>query len=70
MGESDLDTVHEAIPCALEDGEVVMVSWVVEDGVQCCGHRPPTLLEKQKWESKGRGSSEGRVAFAVLILSL
>lgn len=39
MGKPDLDAVHETVPCALEDGEVVMVSRVVEDGLQCSsGH--------------------------------
>jgi len=33
MGKPDLDTIHKAVPCALEDGEVVMVSWVVDDGL-------------------------------------
>ena len=35
MGESDFGAVHETVSCALEDGEVVMVSRVVEDGLQC-----------------------------------
>ena len=37
MGKPDLEAVDEAVPCALENGEVVMVSWVVENGLQC-GH--------------------------------
>lgn len=32
MGKSDLEAVHQAVPCALENGEVVMVSRVVQDG--------------------------------------
>lgn len=35
MGKSDLEAVDQAVTCALENGEVVMVSWVVEDGLQC-----------------------------------
>jgi hypothetical protein len=40
MGESDLEAVYQAVPCALEDGEVVMVSRVVQDGLECdrCRH--------------------------------
>jgi len=37
MGKPDLEAVDQAVPCALENGEVVMVLWVVEDGLQC-GH--------------------------------
>jgi hypothetical protein len=33
MGKPDLDAVDKAVPCALEDGEVVMVPRVVEDGL-------------------------------------
>jgi len=33
MGEPDLDAVDKAVPCALEDGEVVMVPRVVEDSL-------------------------------------
>jgi hypothetical protein len=33
MGKSDLEAVDQAISCALKNGEVVMVSRVVEDGL-------------------------------------
>jgi len=54
MGKPDLDAVHETVPCALEDGEVVMVSRVVEDDLQCSGgHIHPakkssSVLEKKR----------------------
>ena len=35
MGESDLEAIDQAVPCALENGEVVMVPRVVQDGLQC-----------------------------------
>jgi hypothetical protein len=35
MGKPDFGAVYEAVSCALEDGEVVMVSRVVEDCLQC-----------------------------------
>jgi hypothetical protein len=39
MGKSDLEAVYKAVPCALENGEVVMVSRVVQGGLQCGRHR-------------------------------
>lgn len=39
MGESDFEAVDQAVPCALENGEVVMVLRVVEDGLEECGRR-------------------------------
>jgi len=38
MGKSDLEAVDQAVPCALENGEVVMVSRVVQDGLYCGRH--------------------------------
>ena len=35
MGKPDLEAVDQAVPCALEDGEVVMVLRVVQDGLEC-----------------------------------
>ena len=54
MGKPDLDAVHETVPCALEDGEVVMVSRVVEDDLQCSdGHINPA--RKGSHVQRGRG---------------
>ena len=38
MGETDLDTIDEAIPSTLQYSEVVVVSWV-GDYVLYAGHR-------------------------------
>lgn len=35
MGKPDFEAVDQAVPCALEDGEVVMVLRVVDDGLEC-----------------------------------
>jgi hypothetical protein len=35
MGKPDLEAVDQAVSCALENGEVVAVSRVVQDGLQC-----------------------------------
>jgi len=60
MGKPDLDAVHETVPCALEDGEVVMVSRVVEDGLQCSsGHiNRARAFQKKK---RGGGSVEEEI---------
>jgi len=57
MGKPDLDAVHETVPCALEDGEVVMVSRVVEDGLQCSsGHiNRGRAFQNKKKRGGGRG---------------
>lgn len=39
MGEADLDTVHETIARALEDGEIVVVGGVCEDAGDERRHR-------------------------------
>jgi hypothetical protein len=57
MGKPDLDAVHETVPCALEDGEVVMVSRVVEDGLQWSGgHIRPAKKGSSVLENKNRGA--------------
>ena len=73
MGKPDLDAVHEAVPCALEDGEVVMVSWVVEDGLQCSGGHiqkvnpglVSSVLEKSGVESVERDNRQASLKRSV-----
>lgn len=56
MWKPDLDAVHETVPCALEDGEVVMVSRVVNDGLQWSGgHIHPAKKGSSVLEKKGCG---------------
>jgi len=63
MGKSDLDAIHKAIPCALEDSEVVMVSWVVDDGL----HRLLFCSRKAQRIGVVGGCSRERAWWALVI---
>jgi hypothetical protein len=48
MGKSDFEAVDQAVSCTLENGEVVMVSRVVQNGLQCGRHWHLGFLELSK----------------------
>lgn len=61
MREPDLDAVHESIASTFEDGEIVVVGWIVDDGLD-------GVHDGRKGRTGGRDNFWGRAEVILGIL--